>query len=107
MDPKNTWRGSLETWRSAAANQNSLSFLIAPPAPPPNCCNVGPSGAGVPNLVRVNLINSNVVYFDPRNQVVVSTGRSGNYCFDPSAFERASLATLNTQSNAGQGAVTN
>jgi len=68
---------------------------------------VGPSGAGDPNLVRVNLIKNNVVYFDPRNQVVVSTGRVGNYYFDPGAFERASLATLNTQSNAGQGAVTN
>jgi hypothetical protein len=68
---------------------------------------VGPSGAGDPNLVRVNLVTNNVTYFDPRNQVVVSTGRTGNYWFDPGAFERASLAALNILSNAGQGAVTN
>jgi hypothetical protein len=68
---------------------------------------IGPSGAGDPNLVQANLIDPNVLYFDPRGQVTASTGRVGNYYFDPKAFERASLATLNSQSNAGGGAVTN
>ncbi len=50
----------------------------------------GPSGLGDPNLVRANLVGQ-IEYFDPRLSQKVSTGRTGNFYFEPSAFERASL----------------
>ena len=48
---------------------------------------VGPSGAGDPNLVRANLLNSNVALYDPRNVQVIN-GRAGYYYFSPLNFGR-------------------
>jgi len=53
---------------------------------------VGPSGVGDPNLVRANLI-SQVTFFNPDGQHLLN-GRTGNFFFDPSSFERASLNAL-------------
>ncbi len=50
----------------------------------------GPSAAGDPNLVRVNLMNS-VSYFDPHS-VRALNGTSGNFYLDPSAFSTAAFS---------------
>ena len=62
----------------------------------------GPSGAGDPNLVRANLVSA--IQFDNiETYQKGSNGRSGNFYFDPSAFERTSLVSLYNS----QAAVTN
>jgi hypothetical protein len=53
----------------------------------------GPSGAGDPQIVRANLV-SPIHYDDPEAFQTSSNGRTGNFYFDPSAFERASLLAL-------------
>lgn len=53
----------------------------------------GPSGAGDSNLVRANLV-SPINYFDPKHYQTASNGKTGNFYFDPAAFERASLVAL-------------
>ena len=53
----------------------------------------GPSGAGDPNLVRANLV-SQIQFQDIQNFQKTSNGRTGNFYFDPAAFERASLLAL-------------
>ena len=53
----------------------------------------GPSGAGDPNLVRANLV-SPIQFTNIENYTTASNGRSGNFYFDPAAFERASLVSL-------------
>lgn len=53
---------------------------------------IGPSGAGDPNLVRVNLVG-NMTFFNPSNTPSIN-GTTGNYFFDPTTFERASLNAL-------------
>jgi hypothetical protein len=53
----------------------------------------GPSGAGDPNIVQANLIGP-IDYLNPESYQAASTGRTGNFYFDPNAFERASLLTL-------------
>jgi outer membrane receptor protein involved in Fe transport len=53
----------------------------------------GPSGAGDPNLVQANLV-APINFLSPEAYQKASNGRSGNFWFDPSAFERASLVTL-------------
>lgn len=53
----------------------------------------GPSGLGDPNLVRANLVGK-IQTFDPHLLQKASNGRTGNFFFDPSAFERASLLAL-------------
>ena len=62
----------------------------------------GPSAAGDPNLVRPNLV-SPIQFTDIRTVRTASNGRTGNFYFDPAAFESASLLAL-SNSNA---AVTN
>lgn len=63
---------------------------------------VGPSGAGDPNLVRANLI-SQMTFFNPTTSQSLG-GRTGNYFFDPSAFERTSLNTLQSSGAAATNA---
>ena len=58
-----------------------------------NATRPGPSGAGDPNLVQANLA-SQINFLNPQLVQRASTGRTGNFYFDPSAFERASLVTL-------------
>ena len=53
---------------------------------------VGPSGVGDSSLVRANLIG-NMTFYNPQTQTVAG-GRTGNYYFDPSSFERTSLNAL-------------
>jgi len=53
----------------------------------------GPSAAGDPNLVRANLV-SQIAFQDIQNYQTSSNGRTGNFFFDPAAFERASLVAL-------------
>lgn len=50
----------------------------------------GPSAAGDPNLVRVNLV-SPVTYYDP-HQVNTVNNRSGNYYFNTTAFSTAAFS---------------
>src|SRR5262249_54591204 len=64
-----------------------------------NLTRPGPSGAGDPNLVQANLI-APITYLSPENYQAASTGRTGNFYFDPNAFERNSLNTLNSNSAA-------
>jgi len=52
----------------------------------------GPSGAGDPQLVRANLV-SQIQFQDPEAYKAIG-GKSGNFMFDPSAFERVSLLAL-------------
>jgi hypothetical protein len=60
----------------------------------------GPSGAGDSNLVRANLVGSHINVLQPSNFVTASSGplsgngKTGNFYFDPSNFERASLVAL-------------
>jgi hypothetical protein len=54
----------------------------------------GTTGAGDANLVRANLVSP--IQFQNPDAFQTFNGRSGNFYFNPSAFERASLATLNT-----------
>jgi outer membrane receptor protein involved in Fe transport len=58
-----------------------------------NATRVGPSGAGDPNLVQANLV-SPITFLSPETYAAASTGRVGNFYFDPAAFERASLVAL-------------
>jgi hypothetical protein len=53
----------------------------------------GPSGAGDANLVRANLA-SPITFFNPGTYQTASNGNTGNFYFDPAAFERASLVSL-------------
>ncbi len=59
----------------------------------------GPSAAGDANLVRANLV-APMTFINPDAWSTASTGRTGNYYFDPNAFERASLVTLYNNSAA-------
>ena len=59
---------------------------------------VGPSGVGDPNLVRANLVNQ-MTFFTPSTYQTLG-GRKGNFYFDPSAFERASLNSLQSSAAA-------
>jgi hypothetical protein len=52
----------------------------------------GPSGAGDPNLVRVNLVGSAVTTFDDVQTPRSLNTRSGNFFFDPANFNRSGLA---------------
>jgi hypothetical protein len=54
----------------------------------------GTTAAGDANLVRANLVGQ--INFQNPDTFSVFGGRSGNFYFDPAAFERASLASLNT-----------
>jgi outer membrane receptor protein involved in Fe transport len=58
-----------------------------------NATKPGPSADGDPNLVQANLI-SPITYLSPDTYQAASTGRVGNFYFDPSAFERTSLVNL-------------
>jgi hypothetical protein len=62
----------------------------------------GPSGAGDPNLVRANLV-SQINFTNIETYQKSTNGRTGNFYFDPAAFERASLVALYNNN----GAVTN
>ena len=53
---------------------------------------IGPSGVGDPQLVRANLVG-NMTFFNPENTQPIN-GRTGNFFFDPTSFERASLNAL-------------
>jgi outer membrane receptor protein involved in Fe transport len=53
----------------------------------------GPSAAGDPQLVRANLV-SPISFTNIEAVTNASNGRSGNFYFDPAAFERASLLAL-------------
>lgn len=53
----------------------------------------GPSGAGDPNLVRANLVSA-IQFQNIQSYQTASNGRTGNFFFDPAAFERASLLAL-------------
>lgn len=53
----------------------------------------GPAADGDPQKVQANLI-SPINFFSPETYHAASTGRVGNFYFDPSAFERASLVAL-------------
>ena len=53
---------------------------------------VGPSGVGDPNLVRANLIKDMTFYNPDGTQTI--NGKTGNFFFDPTSFERASLNAL-------------
>ena len=59
----------------------------------------GPSGLGDPNLVRANLVSA-MQFFDPHLAQTLSNGKTGNFYFDPKAFERASLLALYNNNNA-------
>ncbi len=49
----------------------------------------GPSAVGDPNLVRANLV-APITYFDPhQKQTLASSGKTGNFFFDTSAFSQA------------------
>ncbi|MDQ6760775.1 MAG: TonB-dependent receptor, partial [Acidobacteriota bacterium] len=61
----------------------------------------GPSGLGDPNLVRANLVNQ-IQFFDPHNVQTASNSRTGNFYFDPAAFERASLVALQNNTSAAK-----
>ncbi len=63
---------------------------------------VGPSGVGDSSSVRANLINQ-MTFFEPSTSQTVG-GRKGNYYFDPSAFERASLNSLQSSGAAATNA---
>jgi hypothetical protein len=58
-----------------------------------NATKAGPAADGDPNLVQANLI-SPITYLSPEQYQAASTGRVGNFYFDPNAFERASLVSL-------------
>jgi outer membrane receptor protein involved in Fe transport len=66
----------------------------------------GPSGAGDSNLVRANLVGGQINFLNPENFVTSSTGplsgngKTGNYFFDPSNFDRTSLVALYNSSAA-------
>jgi hypothetical protein len=65
----------------------------------------GPSGAGDPNLARANLV-SPIQFDNIESYQKASNGRTGNFYFDPSAFERASLVSLyNSQAAVGNAAL--
>jgi len=53
----------------------------------------GPSGVGDPELVRANLV-SQINFTNIETYQKASNGRTGNFYFDPAAFERASLVAL-------------
>ncbi len=53
----------------------------------------GPSGLGDPNLVRPDLAGQ-IVFFDPHLVQQASTGRTGNFYFDPAAFDRTRVVAL-------------
>jgi outer membrane receptor protein involved in Fe transport len=53
----------------------------------------GPSAAGDSNLVRANLIGD-ISFQNPETYQTASNNRTGNFYFDPAAFERASLVSL-------------
>jgi outer membrane receptor protein involved in Fe transport len=58
-----------------------------------NATKPGPSADGDPNLIQANLI-APIDYLNPEPQQAASTGRVGNFYFDPNAFERQSLVNL-------------
>jgi hypothetical protein len=64
-----------------------------------NATKPGPSADGDPNLVQANLV-SPINYLNPQMFQAASTGRVGNFYFDPSAFERTSLVNLYNSSAA-------
>jgi hypothetical protein len=53
----------------------------------------GPSGLGDPNLVRPDLVGE-IAYFDPHLSQKASNGRTGNFYFDPAAFDRTRVVAL-------------
>jgi hypothetical protein len=53
----------------------------------------GPSADGDPNLVQANLVGP-IQYLNPQPTQAASTGRVGNFYFDPNAFDRTALVTL-------------
>ena len=62
----------------------------------------GPSGAGDANLVRADLVGS-ITQFDPHLQQsllnpITSKTNTGNFYFNPGAFETASLSAINNSS---------
>lgn len=58
-----------------------------------NSSKAGPSADGDPNIVQANLV-APITYLSPQITQTASTGRTGNFYFDPNAFERASLLAL-------------
>jgi hypothetical protein len=53
----------------------------------------GPAGDGAPNLVRADLVLPNVATYNARNQQTIN-GSSGNYYFNPLAFDSTALVNL-------------
>jgi len=64
-----------------------------------NATKAGPSADGDPNLVQANLVGP-IQYLNPEPTTAASTGRVGNFYFDPNAFDRTSLVTLYNNSAA-------
>ena len=54
----------------------------------------GPSGAGDQNLIQANLILPNVAEYDPHIVQKASTGRTGNFFFNPGAFAAVSSTVV-------------
>ena len=52
-----------------------------------------PACYGDPNLVRANLVGQ-IQFYDAENLIKASTGRTGNFYFDPAAFERANYMKI-------------
>jgi hypothetical protein len=53
----------------------------------------GPAGDGAPNLVRADLVLPNVATYNARTQQTIN-GSSGNFYFNPSAFDSTQLVAL-------------